>query len=79
MPQITVRYFAVLREHKGREEERVDVPEGATPASVYAALFPPGPAGTLPVAFAVNHAYASANVLLAEGDELALLPPLGGG
>lgn len=79
MPTITVRFFAVLREQRGREEERVEVPEGATPASVYRALFPPGPAGALPVAFAINLTYAAADQPLCEGDELALLPPLGGG
>lgn len=79
MLTIVVRYFAVLREQKGREEERVQVPEGATPASVYQALVPVGPAGRLPVAYAVNHSYAAADQPLREGDELALLPPIGGG
>jgi molybdopterin converting factor small subunit len=79
MARITVCYFAVLREQKGCIDEVVDVPEGTTLARLYADLFPPGPLGTLPVAFARNASYASGNEIVRDGDEVAFLPPLGGG
>lgn len=79
MATVTVRYFAVLREQRGRSEERVEVPEGTTLAQLYARLFPPGPAGVLPVAFARNLAYEPGDTPIADGDEVAFIPPVGGG
>lgn len=77
--QVTVRYFAVLRERKGCASEDVQLEPGATVAELYAALFPPGPGGALPVLFAVNQCYVRGYQVLAEGDEVAFIPPLGGG
>jgi molybdopterin converting factor subunit 1 len=77
--QVHVRYFAVLRERRGRDEEQIDVPDGTTVSALYATLFPPGPAGALPVAFAVDHARVRPDHVLAPGAEVAFLPPLGGG
>lgn len=79
MPTVTVLYFAVLRERRGREMETVDAAEGATVGDLYRTLFPPGPAGVLPVGYARNQAWASADDRLVEGDEVAFIPPLGGG
>ncbi len=79
MPTVTVRYFAVLREQRGRDEERVVLEPADTPATLYRRLFPPGPRGALTVAFARNLEYVSGDVELADGDEVAFLPPLGGG
>ncbi len=77
--QVTVRYFAVLRERRGCDEEQVEVEPGTTLAELYRRLFPPGPEGLLPVAFGRNRAYAPGSEVLSEGDEIAILPPLGGG
>lgn len=77
MPRITVLYFAGLREQRGRHQEELEVPEGITLARLYADLFPDG--GALPVAFARNQRYAGADEMVADGDEVAFLPPLGGG
>jgi molybdopterin converting factor small subunit len=74
--QVTVRYFAVLRELRGVSVEAVDLPAGTSAAAAFALLFP---AFALPVAFAVNEAAAPGSTVLAEGDELVFLPPLGGG
>lgn len=76
---VLVRYFAVLRELRGVREESVVLQPGETAGRLYARLFPDTGAGRLPVMFAVNHAYASAEQLLADGDEVGFLPPLGGG
>lgn len=79
MPTVTVRYFAVLRERKGCDTERIDVADGTTVEALYRTLFPPGPDGTLPVAYARNLEYAAPDTIVTDGDEVAFLPPLGGG
>lgn len=79
MLQVTVRYFAQLREQRGCDDEQVEFAAGTTAAQAYAQLFPPGPQGALPVGFAVNHALVRGAHVLNDGDELALIPPVGGG
>ena len=79
MARVTVRYFAVLKEWRGTDHEEVSVLPGETAAGLYARLFPPGPAGALPVGYACNREYVGGGTVLADGDEVAFLPPLGGG
>lgn len=79
MATVTVLYFAVLRERRGRASEVVHVAEGTTVSELYAGRFPVGPEGRLPVAFARNGDYVDASAVVVDGDEVALLPPLGGG
>ena len=74
--KVQVYYFATLRDQKGRSEESVELPEGCSAREAYRRLCL---MSALPVAFAVNQQYVSGDVVLQEGDELALLPPLGGG
>ena len=74
--RLTVRYFAVLRERRGTDCEIVALSDGATAASAFALLFPDL---ALPVAFAVNQEMVPGDTALAANDELAFLPPLGGG
>ena len=75
--RIPVRLFAGLRELAGTRLVEVDLPEGATGADVWPALGlgdePPG------LLLAVNRSYAAHDVVLAEGDEVALIPPVSGG
>jgi molybdopterin converting factor small subunit len=73
---VTARYFAVLRELRGTSSEAVDLPDGTTAAEAFAALFPGLP---LRVAFAVNAVTVASDTALRTGDEIAFLPPLGGG
>lgn len=79
MPTVTVLYFATLREQRGRSTEQVEVAPGTTLSALYTELFPPGPEGMLPVAFARNREYAQGSDLAEDGDEVSFLPPLGGG
>lgn len=79
MPKVTVRYFATLRERRGVEEERLELPAASTPAGVWAQLFGHTPLAPLRVMFAINQRYADPDTPLADGDELAFIPPLGGG
>jgi len=74
--RVTLRYFAVLREQKGRDAEDVELPEGTTAAGAYALACPPA---QVRVAYAVNTEMVGPGTVLRGGDELALLPPLGGG
>ena len=79
MITVTVRYFAALRERRGLETESLQTAKSTTIGGLYAQLFPPGPDGALPVAYAQNHVRVSGATPLADGDEVAFLPPLGGG
>jgi molybdopterin synthase catalytic subunit len=75
--QITVRLFAGLRERAGSASRTLELPEGATVADVWAPLeLGDEPAGLL---YAVNKGYAAASATLADGDEVAVIPPVSGG
>ena len=77
--QVHVRYFAVLRERAGVDDSAVEVERGTTVGEMYLSLFPPGEEGVMPVLFAVNQQYVSKDHQLMPGDEVAFIPPLGGG
>lgn len=77
--QITVRYFASLREQLGLAEEVLVVDGTATAAEVWRRLgekYERLPDQTL---CAVNHRYARMDTALADGDELAFFPAVTGG
>ena len=72
--RVTVRLFAGLRERAGWTHREVDA---ARVADVWAQLgLGDEPAGLL---YAVNREYATRDWRLAEGDEVALIPPVSGG
>ena len=74
---VSVRLFAGLRERAGTGSRTVRLADGATVGDVWAALeLGNEPAGLL---YAVNKEYAAAGRPLAEGDEVALIPPVSGG
>ncbi len=71
---VRVRLFAGLRERAGWSEREIDA---ATVADVWGALdLGDEPGGLL---YAVNKAYAERDRSLADGDEVALIPPVSGG
>ena len=71
---VTVRLFAGLRERAGWAQRDV---EAATVGDVWRALeVGDEPAGLL---YAVNKEYATPDRALADGDEVALIPPVSGG
>jgi molybdopterin converting factor small subunit len=76
---VRVRYFASLRERRGRDEEMVALRPGESLEQLYVRLFPAGPEGFLPVAYARNAAVARGTDRPEDGDEVAFLPPVGGG
>ena len=73
--RVTVRLFAGLRERAGWSERELD--GLARVSEVWPALgLGDEPAGLL---YAVNKEYAEREVELADGDEVALIPPVAGG
>lgn len=78
---ITVRFFAMLREQAGVASVRV---EGATTAeeAIADAARRTGLeelVAAIPIAIAVNRNYADKSTPVADGDEIALIPPVSGG
>lgn len=73
--RVTVRLFAGLRERAGWSERELD--GVATVAEIWPRLgLGEEPQGLL---YAVNREYAPADQALADGDEVALIPPVSGG
>ena len=86
MATVDLLYFARLREALGVERERLVLPEGvATTGQLRAWLAARGGAWTAEldakrqVRIAVNQDLAGAGEPLADGDEVALFPPVTGG
>jgi molybdopterin converting factor subunit 1 len=80
--RVEVLYFAVLRERARRDGETLDLPAGARVREAWEAIaaLRPEIAPLLPrVQTAVNRTVVGADHPLADGDELALLPPVSGG
>ena len=80
--QIQVRLFAALAEAAGTRTFPLDLPEGAAARDVrerVAALYPRVRGLCDRSGFAVNAEYVPAEHRLAEGDEVALIPPVSGG
>jgi molybdopterin synthase catalytic subunit len=75
--EVTVRLFAQLRERAGKNELEIELPDGARVKDALDRLS--DLTGALPVVMAVNRQYADRESVLAEGDELALIPPVSGG
>jgi molybdopterin converting factor subunit 1 len=79
---VRVRAFAVLREALGAAELAVTLPGGADVASLLARLAEDHPGARLAdrrFTTAVNKKYAPPETALADGDEVALIPPVSGG
>lgn len=80
MKSLTVRYFAMFREHAGRDEELVQL-EAATTADVFHALADrhgsSEPLGHCKVA--VNDEMVSWDAPVQDGDTVLLFPPVAGG
>jgi molybdopterin converting factor subunit 1 len=78
--KLTVKYFAASREIVGTGEMVQELPDGATVGELRDVLFGSYPAlSPLVVKFAVNRVYAPWDAELHDGDQVALIPPVGGG
>ncbi len=80
--RVKVCFFAAPREALGVSELEVALPAGATVADLIAHLVEEHPVLRGYVRFlnvAVNRAYTGMQARLRDGDEVACLPPVGGG
>ncbi|MFV2064177.1 MAG: molybdenum cofactor biosynthesis protein MoaE [Chloroflexota bacterium] len=80
--RISVRFFALQRAQTGKRRHQLTLADGADIAAAWEALVaempelaPAGPS----VRFARNGVYVSTSESLADGDELAVIPPVAGG
>lgn len=80
--RVRIRLFAVQRELAGTREVLVELPAAATVEDAWAALVGMHPVlapGRASVRFAVNGEWAGPEAPLADGDEVAMIPPVSGG
>lgn len=78
---ITVQFFASYAESLGRSRVEFSLPEGSTVLDLSRSIAAMPGAGFLPPnpLIAVNQMYAAPAVLLSNGDEIAVIPPVAGG
>lgn len=80
--RVNLRYFAAVRELLGRSRDERDVNDGASVGAVLDLLQADEPrlaAMRGRIMLMVNQGYVREDHLLADGDELALIPPVSGG
>ncbi len=77
---VHVLLFAAAREGAGKGTIDQELPVGATLQDLEQALFVSYPTlREMRVKFAVNATYAGPETVLHDGDEVACIPPVGGG
>jgi molybdopterin converting factor subunit 1 len=79
---VTVRLFATIRQQAGWREKEIQLVDGATVAALFATLAAEQPDFDLSkrsVYAAVNQQYVQQDAVLADGDEVAIFPPVSGG
>jgi molybdopterin converting factor subunit 1 len=80
--RVRVKLFAAARQQVGREVVHVELPDSATVADLRARLaaeFPALQSDASLLLVAVNHQYATDDVLLTADAEIAGFPPVSGG
>jgi molybdopterin converting factor subunit 1 len=80
--RITVKFFAILKDHAGLSETSIDLPTDSIVSTALNHLenkFPALRKDLKRIAIAVNRNYTKSDALLHDGDELALIPPVSGG
>jgi molybdopterin converting factor subunit 1 len=78
---VKVRFFARLRELAGTEIEALEVAPGSTIGGIYEELRRrhPGLPGEVAIGAALNREVADWGDVVADGDEVAFIPPVSGG
>ena len=75
--KVAVKLFAALREQAGMRERVLELGDGASVEDIWPALgLGDEPTGLV---YAVNRAYVERGAALADGDEVAVIPPVSGG
>jgi len=77
----SIKAFGISKEIIGGKQLELEVPEGTTVSNLKKTLFEkyPALAELRSVYVAVNTSYAAEELVLKEGDEIALIPPVAGG
>jgi molybdopterin synthase catalytic subunit len=79
---VRVLFFGILKDVAGCAEDRIQLQEGAKLETVfdrYADLFPKIRSLASSIVMARNHEFAPLSTPIADGDEIAFLPPVSGG
>ena len=78
--RVHVRLFAAARELVGKGQIVHELPDGATVQALVVDLLRLYPGlSEMRLRFAVNAAYVGEDALLHDGDDVACIPPVGGG
>src|SRR5262245_2872826 len=80
--RVRVLFFGMLKDLVGHAGEDSELPEGASLATLfdhYAVRYPRLQEISRNIVLARNREFAGRNTLLADGDEIAFLPPVSGG
>src|SRR5262245_36552201 len=80
--RIRVLFFGMIRDVVGLREDSLDVPAGASLGSVfeqYAGRFPKLREMSASTVLALNQQFSAPSAPVADGDEVAFLPPVSGG
>ena len=80
--QVSLLYFASVREHAGVSVDHLDLPAGAVLSDALTAARSLHPTLELPapgIRYARNGEFAALDAPLSDGDELAVIPPVSGG
>lgn len=80
--RVRVLFFGMLKDIAGASEDRAEFSDGASLRTVfdfYAARFPRLGALAKSIVLARNHEFAGPETPVADGDEIAFLPPVSGG
>ena len=77
--QISVKYFASLRELIGEADDSMDVEDNATVKDVWQSILSKHQIDIEQVMMTVNHEYVKPDHTLKTGDEVAFFPPVTGG
>ena len=79
---IKVNFFALYRERAGRDHLSLDLHPGSTVSNLVEEirrLFPDLAPASVNMVVAVNAEYAQPDIVLYDGDDIALIPPVSGG
>jgi molybdopterin converting factor small subunit len=76
---VRVRYFAILREQRGLDEERVATEASTRVSSTRSSGPPRVHASGRGLRVAINDEFAPWSAAVRDGDALAFLPPVAGG
>lgn len=74
--QVTIYYFAYLRERRGISNEVRELTSPLTVEALFQSIFGPEMRG---IRFSINQEFVDGDQVLEAGDEVAFIPPVGGG